>query len=326
MDEKDTEQDKASDESAEPKSEETTQATKSDSSDKSSLDKHKEKFKSFIGSVKEKESVKELMDTVKDKEKLKGLFGSLKGSVEKSISDITKKKKTEKPQDNAASGDNAAANQAVSPTQTKAENTPSDEKSTAESAEPAAKKPQTDYVEMLRGGLGQASKMAKEMMALAMNKEIDIDYTKIDKAKVMTVEQFQSEIKVLSLHLEAYQHAKQAEDKQSIATTRAACKQDEALVKAMIKDIEIELMRIHRDLQSESDFEQAKDHFKEITKLKWRPLVHIKEEDTDAAFGASADFDDKFSHLLSLNAAINQAIHSSESSSSEDTDDASDQT
>lgn len=325
MDDKDTGKDKASDESAGPKNEETPQAIKSDNSDKSSLDKHKEKFKSFISSVKEKDSVKELMDTVKDKEKLKGLFGTLKGSVEKSIGDITKKKNTESSQDNGASRDNAAPSQATPPTHTTSKNTPSDQ-SLAESSEPTAKKTQTDYVEMLKGGLGQASKMAKEMMALAMNKEIDIDYAKIDKAKVMSVEQFQSEVKVLSLHLEAYQHAKQAEDKQSIATSRAACKQDETLVKSMIKDIEIELMRIHRDLQSEEDFEEAKAHFKVITKQKWRPLVNIKEQDTDAAFGASADFDDKFSHLLSLNAAINQAIHSSESSSSEDTDNASEQT
>lgn len=324
MDEKGTGQDKTSDGSADIQNEETTQANKSDNLDKSSLDKHKEKLKSFIGSVKEKESVKELMDTVKDKEKLKGLFGSLKGSVEKSIGDITKKKKTEASENSAESGDNPVPNQGTSSSQTSAEK-PSSEQTAAQSTKPAAQKPQTDYVEMLRGGLGQASKMAKEMMALAMNKEIDIDYSKIDKAKLMTVEQFQSEVKVLSLHLEAYQHAKQAEDKQSIATTRAACKQDEALIKSMIKDIEIELMRIHRDLQSDEGFQEAKAHFKLITKEKWRPLVHIKEEDTDAAFGASADFDDKFSHLLSLNAAINQAIHSSESSSSEDTDDASEQ-
>ncbi len=220
----------------------------------------------------------------KHKEKIKGLFGAFKNTVEKAVGDLTQKKSS-----------------AVSETEDATQKT-------SESKTPP--KPSVDYKALAKEKFSQAQKIAKEMVALAQNKDIEIDFSEAENAKLISYDEYKNNIALMSEHLEAYFVAKDEGDKQVLASTRSVCRQDQTMLFSMIKDIETELLLIYRAIEQEGELETLQEDFNQITEHKWRPLVALKEKDVDSTLCSAEKFNEKFTDLLALNGAINNSIHS----------------
>tara|TARA_R110002110_G_scaffold415836_1_gene657256 strand:- start:18351 stop:19166 length:816 start_codon:yes stop_codon:yes gene_type:complete len=239
----------------------------------------------------------------KHKETVKGLVGAFKKSVKKTVGDLTQKK-------------SSVSDSSIEPE-------PSKEKSSADksskdtstetkpvSTSTAKPKPPVDYANLAKEKFFQAKKIAKEMVALALDKEIELDFTEAENANLISTTVYKENIALMQSHLDAYFSAKEKDEKQSLATARTLCRQDQSMLFTMIQDIKLELMLLYKAIENDEAMDGIKKQFDQVTEYKWRPIVDLKESDTDGAFCPSEDFNAKFIDLLSLNAAVNQSIHS----------------
>jgi len=220
----------------------------------------------------------------KHKEKIKNLFGSFKDTVEKTVGDFTKKK--------SLAVDESATT-----------------KDESDSTKIPPKAP-VDYKALAKEKFSQAQKIAKEMVALAQNKDIELDFSDAENTNLIPYDKYKKNINLMSEHLEAYLLAKEEGDKQVLASTRAVCRQDQTMLFSMIKDIETELLLIYRAIEQDGKIEVLQEDFNQVTQSKWRPLVALKEKDIDGTLCSSEEFNAKFTGLLALNGGINNAIHS----------------
>lgn len=208
-------------------------------------------------------------------EKLKGMFNDLKGMASKTIADFTKK-----PQAPAAG------------------------------AVPAAPKTPIDYKKQAMETWTKTKKIAKEMVALTLDKDIPIEFNEDKVEDVISNEDFSQKISLIYTHLDDCIKAIEENNKQEIPSKRLICKNDQKEIDVLILDLEKEFRLIFKGLQSGEAVEALSEKLNEITDNKWRPLAKIRDTDQQGIISAGEEFDVKFERLLSLHAGIHQAVQS----------------
>lgn len=179
----------------------------------------------------------------------------------------------------------------------------------AQSASPQVKKAPVDYKSEALKTFKKSKRVMHEMVSLAFNKEITLE-TDQYAAPVKEVPEFEAQIHILKEHLSTYQQAKEQENKQDMATSKQVCRQDKPMINELINDVEQELQSIYFGFQAGEPMDTLNSRLSVVMEKKWRALSKVKEMNEGDVICPNDEFDSKFEGILSLHAAIRQAIQS----------------